>query len=220
MDQAKLIDMVTKELMRRLGMKGEGRAARPLLIVGTPGCCEPPSGLDVEYTSEAIEASGLGRYSAVAVASLTENQLVLASLGLKYGLESSFLVEGLLAGVPVYVLSGGVSWRRAACGEGALRAYYASCEERLRSFGARFSEMDGIAADLIKNPPRSAPERVASCGGSADARGRKVLTERDLKEICGKDCSEVLVDSRAVITPLAADWLRMKDISVRREGSA
>lgn len=216
MDQAKLVDMVTEELMRRLGMRGGAPAGKPLLVAGEPGCCEAPPGVDVEYASRGAEPEWRD-YSGVVVPCLSENQLVLASLGLKYGLESSVMVGALLAGVPVYVLKEGVSWRLAACCDTPLARHYAACEERLRSFGAKYVEA-GELSGTLRGAAAANPSPLPASGGTADARGRKVLTERDLKDIC-QDAGSVLVDPRAVITPLGQDWLRLKKIAVRREGA-
>jgi hypothetical protein len=222
MDQAQLIDRVTKELIRRLGLETESPQEKPLLVAGEPGCCEALKGVCAEYLGATEETLDLGRYAGVAIPSLSENQLVLASMGLKYGNESSAMVDALLAGVPVYVIEEGVLWRRALCGTSPLGKHYEACEEKLRLFGAKFVP----AAELAKcssgseSLELSAAKSVVappSSGGCADLRGRKVLSEREFQEACAKNgCCEVLVDAKAIVTPLAMDWLRLRGIVVRR----
>ncbi|MDI9370467.1 MAG: hypothetical protein GX181_00315 [Synergistaceae bacterium] len=212
MDQAKLVDMVTEELMKRLGMKSGNPAARPFLVVGDPGCCEVPPGVSVEYVRDGA-APEWGDCSGLVVPVLSENQLVLASLGLGYGAESSAIVGALLACVPVYVLTEGVSWRFARR-DTPIAAHYESCEERLRSFGAKFVASGELGAALQAGASSDCPAPPAN---ASDARGRRLLTEQDLKEVC-RDGGELLVDRGAIITPLGRDWLRFKNVTVRREG--
>jgi len=76
----------------------------------------------------------------------------------------------------------------------------------------------GELSGTLRGAAAANPSPLPASGGTADARGRKVLTERDLKDIC-QDAGSVLVDPRAVITPLGQDWLRLKKIAVRREGA-
>lgn len=214
MDQAQLIDVVTKELIRRLGLTAYAPQEKPLLVVGEPGCCDALEGVCVEYRSSGDETPDWSHYSGAAIPSLSENQLVLASFGLKYGIESSAMVDALLAGVPVYVIEEGVAWRRVACPATPLEKHYEACEAKLRSFGVRFvpaAKLAGCAAAVCVEAPAVEPR--------VDLRSKKVLSERDLQEACANGCEEILVAAKAIITPLGLDWLRLKKISVRREGA-
>ena len=223
MDQAQLIDVVTKELIRRLGLTTDAPQEKPLLVAGEPGCCGALEGVCVEYRSSGDENPDWSRYSGAAIPSLSENQLVLASFGLKYGAESSTMVDALLAGVPVYVIEEGVAWRRTACPATPLGKHYEACEAKLRSFGVRFvpaAKLAGCAAaDDVKKAVPAACVEVPADAPCVDLRSKKVLSERDLQDVCSNGCGEILVAARAIITPLGLDWLRLKGISVRREGT-
>jgi len=223
MDQAQLIDVVTKELIRRLGLTTDAPQEKPLLVAGEPGCCDAFEGVCVEYRSSGDETPDWSRYSGAAIPSLSENQLVLASFGLKYGAESSTVVDALLAGVPVYVIEEGVAWRRASCPATPLGKHYEACEAKLRSFGVRFvpaEKLAGCAATGgVKQPAPVVCVEAPADGPCADLRSKKVLSERDLQEACANGCGEILVAARAIITPLGLDWLRLKGIAVRREGA-
>lgn len=222
MDQAQLIDVVTKELIRRLGLTTDAPQEKPLLVAGEPGCCDALEGVRVEYRSSGAEAPDWSRYSGAAIPSLSENQLVLASFGLKYGPESSMMVDALLAGVPVYVIEEGVAWRRAACPATPLGKHYEACEAKLRSFGVKFvpaAKLAGCAAVDVKRAVPAVCVEVLADGPCVDLRSKKVLSERDLQDLCANGCGEILVAARAIITPLGLDWLRLKGISVRREGA-
>ena len=132
-------------------------------------------------------------------------------------------LDALLAGVPVYVIEEGVAWRRAACPDSPLGKHYEACEAKLRSFGVRFvpaAKLAGCAAaDDVKKAVPAACVEVPADAPCVDLRSKKVLSERDLQDVCSNGCGEILVAARAIITPLGLDWLRLKGISVRREGT-
>lgn len=216
MDQEQLIEKVTRELVRRLGLTEKSSGGKPWLVAGN-GDTLPPEllGMDVEFLSSQEERSpDFGKYMGVIVPALSENQLVLASFGMKYGLESSLIAGGLLAGVPVYILEGGITWRCAANPESSLGRHYAECEKKLASFGAVFLTA-GEMAGKIPAVPSAAPSSCTACG-MADLTGRKVISERDVKSACMGGCAEIVVDGKTIITPLAADYLRLNAVDVVR----
>ena len=218
LDQEQLVEKVTKELLRRLGSDALSPPRKPLLATGH---CAELNGADVVYIEKG-DAPDWGAYSGVAIPSLSENQLVLASFGLKFGLESAAIVDALLVGLPVCVAEEGVAWRYSACPESSLGRLYAAAEQKLRSFGVRFVRASKLAeqASECDVRPAAAPVQVSATGVECvDARAKKVLSERDLRDLCGAECGELLVSTGAIITPLGVDWLRLRGIVVRREGA-
>jgi len=121
------------------------------------------------------------------------------------------------------VIEEGVAWRRTACPATPLGKHYEACEAKLRSFGVRFvpaAKLAGCAAaDDVKKAVPAACVEVPADAPCVDLRSKKVLSERDLQDVCSNGCGEILVAARAIITPLGLDWLRLKGISVRREGA-
>ena len=159
MDQELLIEKVTQELMRRLEAREASRASgtessgpgkgKPWLAAG-PGrlSCQWP---ELEYWDNFDK--GLPRYSnyeGVVIPSLPSNQLVLASLGMQYGMESNLIVGALLVGVPVYASERGLDWLDALEPGSPLRQHYEECRRKLESFGVSFfSEEPAATADQI-----------------------------------------------------------------------
>ena len=225
-DQELLIEKVTQELMRRLEAQEASRASgaessgpgkgKPWLAAG-PGrlSCQWP---ELEYWDNFDK--GLPRYSnyeGVVIPSLPSNQLVLASLGMQYGMESNLIVGALLVGVPVYASERGLDWLNALEPGSPLRQHYEECRRKLESFGVSF---------FSEEPASAAPGPVASravekeSAAAADLSDKKLLTEMDVKAACKEGCSEVLVAVRALITPLALDHLRLIGARVTRVSGA
>lgn len=222
MDQELLIEKVTQELMRRLETREASRASgtessgpgkgKPWLAAG-PGrlSCQWP---ELEYWDNFDK--GLPRYSnyeGVVIPSLPSNQLVLASLGMQYGMESNLIVGALLVGVPVYASERGLDWLDALEPGSPLRQHYEECRRKLESFGVSFFSEEPAAA---AGPGASLALEKKSAVAAADLSDKKLLTEMDVKAACKEGCSEVLVAVRALITPLALDHLRLIGARVTR----
>lgn len=226
MDQELLIEKVTQELMRRLEAREASRASgtessgpgkgKPWLAAG-PGrlSCQWP---ELEYWDNFDK--GLPRYSnyeGVVIPSLPSNQLVLASLGMQYGMESNLIVGALLVGVPVYASERGLDWLDALEPGSPLRQHYEECRRKLESFGVSFFSEEPAAA---AGPGASLALEKKSAVAAADLSDKKLLTEMDVKAACKEGCSEVLVAVRALITPLALDHLRLIGARVTRVSGA
>ena len=226
MDQELLIEKVTQELMRRLEAREASRASgtessgpgkgKPWLAAG-PGrlSCQWP---ELEYWDNFDK--GLPRYSnyeGVVIPSLPSNQLVLASLGMQYGMESNLIVGALLVGVPVYASERGLDWLDALEPGSPLRQHYEECRRKLESFGVSFFSEEPAAAAA---PGASLALEKESAVAAADLSDKKLLTEMDVKAACKEGCSEVLVAVRALITPLALDHLRLIGARVTRVSGA
>ena len=232
MDQELLIAKVTQELMRRLEAKEASRASgaessgpgkgKPWLAAG-PGrlSCQWP---ELEYWDNFDK--GLPRYSnyeGVVIPSLPSNQLVLASLGMQYGMESNLIVGALLVGVPVYASERGLDWLDALEPGSPLRQHYEECRRKLESFGVSFFSEEPAAAAPAPGASLAAEEGRAvkeSAAAAMDLSDKKLLTEMDVKAACKEGCSEVLVAVRALITPLALDHLRLIGARVTRVSGA
>ena len=180
MDQELLIEKVTQELMRRLEAREASRASgaessgpgkgKPWLAAG-PGrlSCQWP---ELEYWDNFDK--GLPRYSnyeGVVIPSLPSNQLVLASLGMQYGMESNLIVGALLVGVPVYASERGLDWLDALEPGSPLRQHYEECRRKLESFGVSFFSEEPAAA---AGPGASlALEKKSAVAAADSAKDRK-----------------------------------------------
>ena len=230
-DQELLIEKVTQELMRRLEAQEASRASgaessgpgkgKPWLAAG-PGrlSCQWP---ELEYWDNFDK--GLPRYSnyeGVVIPSLPSNQLVLASLGMQYGMESNLIVGALLVGVPVYASERGLDWLDALEPGSPLRQHYEECRRKLESFGVSFFSEEPAAATALGaslGPEKESMEKESAVA-AVDLSDKKLLTEMDVKAACKEGCSEVLVAVRALITPLALDHLRLIGARVTRVSGA
>lgn len=232
MDQELLIERVTQELMRRLEVlegpkvespeNAEVKKGKPWLAAG-PGrlSCQWP---ELEYWDNFDNGlPDYSRYEGIVIPSLPANQLVLASLGMQYGMESNLIVGALLAGVPVYASERGLDWLEALKPGSPLRRHYEECRKKLTAFGVAFFSEEPAPSGQMGNEPSAAREETPSSesgAGILDLSDKKLLSEREVKEAFKAGGSEVLVAERAVITPLAMDHLRLLGVRVTRVSGA
>ena len=230
-DQELLIEKVTQELMRRRGGPEAPRGSGPASYgpgTGEPRVAARPGRLscqwpELEYWDNFDK--GLPRYSnyeGVVIPSLPSNQLVLASLGMQYGMESNLIVGALLVGVPVYASERGLDWLDALEPGSPLRQHYEECRRKLESFGVSFFSEEPAAATAGPGASLAVEEArmVKESAAAVDLSDKKLLTEMDVKAACKEGCSEVLVAVRALITPLALDHLRLIGARVTRVSGA
>ncbi|MCX7828393.1 MAG: hypothetical protein N2315_04190 [Thermanaerothrix sp.] len=215
MDQARLIDAVVKEVMRRLegGCSGGGG----FLVLGEPGSLPSSWGGDLVFMGEALGAEGFDR---LLVPRLDQCQLVACSLGMWCDAVSKALVGGLSRGAEVFLLKEALGWMDLLPPQEPLGKHYRSCLERLCSFGVRLvsspSEIAGVPLHVASAPGDAIVEAERDEKGALDLRGMRLISEREIKDRCPEGCREILVDAKAIITPLCMDLLRVKGIDVVR----
>lgn len=223
MDQSKLIDQVVKEVMRRLSLeeRAVSREVPKVLVLGEPGCLPSPwEGVFKDSFLDGRERD-VRDLEVLVVPRLDKCQLVASSLGMWCDPVSRWLVEGLSMGLRVYVLKEGLSWMDLIRRGSPLANHYRECLDRLCSFGVRVvsspselsapAEMSGIGGEILDGAGE-----VPSGDGVVDLRGMRLVSEREVKDRCSEGCREVLVDPKAIITPLCADLLRIRGIRVVR----
>ncbi|PIE55379.1 MAG: hypothetical protein CSA35_01230 [Dethiosulfovibrio peptidovorans] len=218
MDQEHLIETITEELIRRLHTS-ESETERTCLVVGADEALADILSECRLTQCPAYEADTvkLESYEAVIVPCLSENQLVLASLGLRYGSESAAILDGLQEGRPVYILDTPASQTGTA-----IYRYYEECRHRLSSFGARFVSRQELSAVFQRPTQTTAPsicgpqcDQVPGCT-MVDLSSRSVLSQREIDELCVGSCTDLVIGPKTVVTPLALDILRHRHITITR----
>lgn len=69
-------------------------------------------------------------------------------------------------------------------------------------------------------PAASKPTPCAPVSGREVVIEKRVISERDVRELVGRDVSAVRVTKRAIVTELAKEYLQTRKIALLREESA
>ncbi|WBA81386.1 hypothetical protein [Endozoicomonas sp. GU-1] len=172
------------------------------------------------------------KYDHIILASLSNSLLSALAIGLERGSEGCVIVESLLLGKTVHILAEGIAYRRFR--DTANPAFYQVFQDKeatLCSFGMNVVTLDNLPAALTggassEKPEATsvnevvyrvnAPERKAVAGPkTVDTEvfnlERRVVGEKDLRACYEQGYRKIRLPERALITPLAKDFLRMKD---------
>lgn len=135
--------------------------------------------------------------------------------------------QAILAGKRLFVAKETVELYRFA--DTAPRAYYAKLLEKLaflQQCGVTICPHGQLAAAVLSEdvptpaPAAAEPTPCAPASGREVAIEKRVISERDVRELVGRDVSAVRVTKRAIVTELAKEYLQTRKIALLREESA
>lgn len=208
MDRQELVDAVIRELERKLQEEElHVPGQKSILVLGSLTAQE----------EQALSGCGLIRTKErpcdmVLAASMSCETMAQAALGIPQNREASWLLESLLEGIPVYVLAKGMQYRayRESAGKTLYRMYQ-EYEEKISQYGAEIINDIGEIRERTRLPDEGAK------AGCLNLTGIRVLTEAHLNKARSGTSGAVLVDRKAVITPLARDYIASHRLNLIRQ---
>jgi len=173
---------------------------------------------------EPLAAYERTHWSSIVVPVCPPGLLAKIALGLRDDFAADLLGRSLMAGCPVEILR-----LELECGRRTHASYlnlYAEYVAKIRSYGVVIRQLpDGLASAVpaaepagsaLRSPSGETPETVQRREPAAISFERKLLAERDALGF--PEGSLVQVNARTVISPLALDVLRLRRITLKREG--
>ena len=171
------------------------------------------------------------KYDHIILASLSNSLLSALAIGLERGSEGCVIVESLLLGKTVHILEEGIAYRRFR--DTANPAFYQVFQDKeatLCSFGMAVVTLDSLSDALtgVDTPEKqeiasvnevvyqvSAPKERAYVEPKLADKGifnleQRVVGEKDLRTCYEQGYRKIRLQERALITPLAKDFLRTK----------
>ncbi len=122
------------------------------------------------------------------------------------------ILQGLMMGCPVFLLEGGLEYRRYK--DSAFRTlylFYQKQEEMMKNFGVRFVEHALDILDETKGPSGRETQRAA------DLTHLTLLQESDLIRARNMGCRAIRLKEYAKVTPLAMDYMKNHGLTFFRE---
>ncbi|KEI69438.1 hypothetical protein [Endozoicomonas elysicola] len=174
----------------------------------------------------------LAKYDHIILASLSNSLLSALAIGLERGSEGCVIVESLLLGKTVHILEEGIVYRRFRdTANPAFYQVFQNKEATLCSFGMAVVTLDSLSDALtgVDTPEKpenasinevvyqvSAPKERSYIEPKLADKGvfnleQRVVGEKDLRACYEQGYRKIRLQERALITPLAKDFLRMKD---------
>lgn len=223
LDRAAIIEAVTAEVMKRLGLaEGKPMASKKQAVLLT---AEPLPELEkklkpyyeVHYYDEALRDCDVLIIPTICIQLLSH----LAN-GISAGPCERFVLTMLLKGRKVIALEEGLLYRKyKSTAPVLLYKMYDEFADKLSNYGIRMAkEAELLSACMdegrpmdMQADPHSKSDKVPD---DPEVLNRRVITEAEVKKYRLQNRTEIVIDRHSIITPLAQDYLRMQRMQVRR----
>ncbi|ENK1242010.1 TIGR02536 family ethanolamine utilization protein [Clostridium sporogenes] len=226
MDFEKLVDMITKEVAKRLSdlnFKEESMKKETVVILATTSYKEIEENLNNKYDIRYFD-EGLRECDKIIIPRTCIKLLSNLANGICSEEMHKFISIMLLKGKKVYMMEDGIEYKKyRERAPKALLDMYEGFEEKIKTFGINIiSSLDEIEGNINKEESlNESSERIGNlCSDNNEEnflfKGRKLITESDLRKIYMKGVKEVSIDKKALITPLASDFVRIHQLIIKR----
>jgi ethanolamine utilization protein len=201
MDKDALIELITKEVMKKIFIK------KALLL----------SEKEYEITNKAFlngysletykEDVNLDDYDLIVVPELSIENISALALGLPQDNMVGTIIRALFKGKRVIVLKEGLEHRKyKETAKGNLYKLYLDYEVRITALGVEIEGEESKDQSVVTDKVRETTQNVLS---------KKLITESDLRRFQMKGVKEIAVDKNCIITPLAKDFIRINKIQIK-----
>ncbi len=216
-----IIELVTKEVLKRLKKEGLMEKRKKILLFN--GDEEYKVFLERKLKNYEIltKVEDLEEIEYIMIASIDNKLLYNLSIGKEEDETSKILIQGIFGGKKIFLLKENIFYRKfkETCNENFYRLFEKQ-EEKIKSYGVVVKSLEEIEAILEKkeNLVRESIETEKiqeKASKEIDFTKKKVINQFELKDIREEiDC--ILVDKKSILTPLAKDYLRERNMSVKR----
>lgn len=247
MDFDKLVELITEEVMKRIKKAGiELEKEKKLLYLDSEDSQE------YKFFSNDLKSFGyklvclkenteeLTNYDGIITSNLKIRELSNLVLGVSCGLKESTIIQGLLEGVPVYVLENGLEYKKYFnTANKVLYNVFSSYEDKLSQFGAIIGTEEKIL-NTLKNKKHDKKDISGSTNNQTteainetvykveetvqfkeaktlEIKERKLISESKIRELYRSGIRRIIVPKKIVITPLAKDFARINHMEIVKQ---
>ncbi len=225
MDMENLVEMITKEVMKRIqGLCYEekrGSKEKVLLLGDFLSSSNIKEALEEKYIVDSYkDGLNIDSYKAVVLPNLCLKGLSNLALGLCNGEYEEVVIKALFKGKKVYILEDGIEYRSyMSSANKNLYKLYIEYERKLTYNGIDILN----EANLIN---------VLLCGGNIhkvdteivceekqtvmELPMKKLIAESDLRKLCIKGIKQINIAKKSILTPLAQDFIRINHLKLNR----
>ena len=241
MDKDKLIELITKEVMRRikLTMKENSRkeenneSNKTILILENSKdlCSIVKSNLSENKISiDSIDnMKDIEKYEFILIQNLSNNELINISKGYANSNKEKIIINILLKGRNIYALEKGLQYKNYenTCPRPLLEVFK-SYKNNLTSFGITFTSLGALTTSIKNN---NKLKKVCNIEHSEDKLedksqnnkcmgkiiDKKLISEMYMKNIEKEGIKEIIISKKSIVTPLAKDFARVNNINIKIE---
>ncbi|QOT00183.1 ethanolamine utilization protein [Brevibacterium sp. JNUCC-42] len=221
-----LVEAVTNEVYKKLQemkfSQGEPKKRQKAIIMANQSHPEIEARIEshyeFQYHDEQIKDCDL-----VIIPTVCIQLLGNLANGISAGSRERFILTMLLKGKKVVVLENSMVYKKyKQTSNPVLYKQYEEFEARIKSFGIQMvqesdllnidDKVDNQEVEIAKQDSDIEQEEVRK-----EVLSKKLITESDLKKFHLRHVNEIIVNKNSIITPLAKDYIKMKQIKVRRK---
>ncbi|RMD02092.1 hypothetical protein D9O40_07335 [Clostridium autoethanogenum] len=240
MDINAIVDMVTREIMKRLkDENGYPQKSLKRILVLDKSSDESFKiieqklnflGYEIDYMKDKKDTL---TYEKIIITSLSNKEIVNMAMGLESGIKEQTVLEALLLGKKVFLLDDGIAYRKyAATSNKALYKLYEEYEKKLCEYGVRIVDRENFVNEFSE-PKQNNRDEENIKNSAIDHKneglekknknileftGKKLITESEIRKACEKGYIEISVPKKAIITSLAVDYIKINGLKVNRIG--
>lgn len=220
MELAKLIERITAEVLKQLREEKQRLRAQKRILVWTERLevkeqAAEKLKLPLEQLEDRIQFKGLEdleAYDAIIFPKLEAGEMVHMALGIQLGETEALAARALLRGKRIYVLQEGLVYKehKATTAPGYYKLLQ-EYEERLEAYGISVVPWEGLQLD----DERSQCAVQETQKKVLDLKER-LITESRIAELFSMGYQEIRIAKNAMITPLAVDFIKSKQLKILR----
>ncbi|GAA0182819.1 TIGR02536 family ethanolamine utilization protein [Clostridium sediminicola] len=244
MDLEKLVDMITKEVMRKIkeSMESENSIVnRPSILIVESSQSDIYSNLvsKIDSNKYLIHSkedmnSNLDSYDNIIIGSINNRELANLALGVQFGEKEKIIIDSILLGKDIFLVEEGIEYRKYK--DKANKIFYSlyrEYENKLINYGIKLVKED-IISKISSDKKINNIERIESIGFTAienkedntksnvindemqifDFSKKRLITEAELRKAFNKGMEGVKLSSKTILTPLVKDFIRMNNIKI------
>jgi ethanolamine utilization protein len=236
LDIEELVGMVTKEVMSRIpsSTKSTAMDKKKVLVISS---CEDELTMVKELVQDKYEVLNynnedvnLINYEHIIVTNLCNKGLASMALGLCNDKLQAFIVEALFNGKKIHVLKEGIQYRRYSTNANeTLYNLYNQYECKIMSYGAIIvnqsdllksmeigADCNEMHSEIVAQSETVVSENTVQSHQVVEINNKRLITESDLKKLYMNGIKEVNLINKAILTPLAQDFIRIKRLKINR----
>lgn len=231
MDNDKLIELITKEVMKRIKLMVEvnNNNKKVLILEKSENLCPVVKKIlaENEMSVDSIDSMGnLDNYEFILIQNLSNNELINIAQGYQNSEKEKAIIDILLKGKKVYGLEKGLEYKEYedVAPKGLIEVFQ-GYKEKLSTFGVEFTSLRAIIGSKVteKSANKSEEKTQVKSLEKVDVKThqnvitKKLVSEIDMKNMQKDGAKEVRISKKSIITPLAKDFARINNITITIE---
>ncbi|RXI49096.1 hypothetical protein DP130_06710 [Clostridium tetani] len=241
MDKDKLIELITKEVMKRIKLTMEENNRKEenhknnktiLILENSKDLC-PIVKKNLDENKILVDSidniKDIETYEFILIQNLSNNELINISKGYSNSDKEKAIINILLKGKNIYALEKGLEYKNYEnTSPRALLEVFKGYKNNLTSFGITFTSLRDLITSIKSNKELKEVCPIEKLESKLEDKSqnnkcirktidKKLISEMDIKNIEKEGIKEITISKKSIVTPLAKDFARVNNINIKIE---